>query len=140
MNRQEFEHLRDLDGKVITADIVWAAPKDAKPNVVFDHVRVENTAGWDVILNGTFKPGIPSVTYNFVLQGVGPICRIDVNGMLHGDAGRTHKHDLRRDSDPKNNLPKAVARKDLEGKTAKDVWEDLCKFAKITHTGKFNEP
>ncbi len=140
MNRQEFEQLRDLPAKKIAADIIWTAPRDGRPNLIFEQVELENDLGLDVVVNGTFKPDIPSVTFNFVLRGVGPICRVDVNGTIHGDAGRTHKHDLRRDTDPRNNLPTAVARADLDGKAAREVWEDLCERAKIAHAGQFTDP
>jgi hypothetical protein len=140
MNRQEFEHLRDLPGKRVTADIVWTSPPGGRPNLVFDQVVLENSAEWDVVLNGTYKPGIPSVTFNFVLRGIGAICRVDVNSTVHGDAGRTHKHDLRDETDPRANLPHAAARPDLTDKSAREVWLDLCQRAKIKHTGIFNDP
>jgi hypothetical protein len=140
VNRQEFEHLRDLPGKRVTANIVWTTPRDAKPNRVFELVALENELGCDVVVNGTYKPDIPAVTYNFVLRGVGPICRVDVNGTIHGNAGRTHKHDLRQEADPQKNLPVAVDRKDLDGKTPRQVWEDLCTRANIQHTGNFQDP
>ena len=68
-----------------------SAPRDAKPNLIFDQIAVENSLGWDVLLNGTYKPDIPAISFNFVIRGVGPVCRIDVNGTIHGPAGRTHK-------------------------------------------------
>ena len=63
-----------------------------------------------------------------------------VNGTIHPNAGRTHKHDLRKDSDPRNNLPTAIERPDLAGKSIKEVWDILLQQANITHTGTFNEP
>jgi hypothetical protein len=140
MNRQEFEHLRALPGKRITADLSWSSPRDGKPNWIFDEVVVENSADLDVVLNGTYKPNIPAVTFNFVLRGVGPICRIDVNGTIHGNAGRTHKHDLRRETCPRDNLPNASSRSDLDGKTAREIWNELCELAHIEHAGKFQDP
>jgi hypothetical protein len=140
LNRQEFEQVRDLAGKQITADIVWASPRDAKPNLTFDSVPLENALEWDIVVNGTYKPDIPAVTFNFVLRGAGPICRVDVNGAIHGDAGRTHKHDLQKETDPRNNLPIAIARNDLAGKTAAEVWKDICQRANILHTGIFHQP
>jgi len=121
-------------------EIRFSAQPGMGPNLVFEQVKVENTLGYEVHLNGTFKPQIPSVTYNFVLKGVGPICRIDVNGTIHKEAGRTHKHDLRRESDPRNNLPTAVARPDLEGRSAREIWTILCEQANITHNAEFHNP
>ena len=140
VNRQEFENLRDLRGKRIVGDIVWDSPRDGKPNLVFDQIPVENSAGWDVILNGTYKPGIPALTFNFVLRGSGPICRIDVNGTIHGAAGRTHKHDLRRDDDPRKNLLTAVPGPDLDNKSVVEVWNSLCVAANIEHVGTLRDP
>jgi hypothetical protein len=140
MNRNEFEQLRNLPGKRITGDIVFTAPRDGKPNLVFDQVVVANDLQWDVLLNGTYKPGIPAVSFNFVIRGLGPVCRIEVNGPIHGDAGRTHKHDLRSADDPRLNLPNAVARTDLEGRSAREVWEMLYQQANIIHEGTFHDP
>ena len=140
MNRQEFELLRTLPGKVIAANIEWTSPRDAKPNLIFELVPVQNSLEWDVVVNGTYKPDVPSVSYNFVLRGVGPICRLDINGTVHHPAGRNHKHDLRRDTDPRNNLPSAFERNDLAGKSAREIWVELCRLANITHTGTFKDP
>lgn len=140
MNREEFQRLRDLPDKIINTDINFELQNGLGPNLVFSQIRVENSQDLDIILNGTFKPDIPSVTFNFVLKGVGPICRVDVNGTIHGNAGRTHKHDLRRESDPRQSLPTAFARPDLEGKTAREVWEILCEQAHIIHQGHFHDP
>ncbi|HEX3872165.1 MAG TPA: hypothetical protein VHV77_17090, partial [Pirellulales bacterium] len=94
MDRAGFEALRNLPDKQILSDIQFTLNRDSSPNLTFDEVAVDNSLGLDVILNGTYKPGIPSLTLNFRVRGVGPICRICVNGKSHGDAGRTHKHDL----------------------------------------------
>ena len=140
MNRSEFEALRSLPDKQITADIRFELKQATSPNLTFEDVPVENALQYEVILNGTFKPDLPSVTFNFVLRGVGPICRVCVNGALHSGAGRTHKHDLRRESDPRNNLPEAVARPDLADLSVREVWEILLKQANIVHTGAFHLP
>ena len=140
MNRQGFEKLRDSPDKTISADIVFEKKKETVPDLVFEQIRVENSLGMDIVLNGTYKPSIPAVTFNFVLRGVGPICRLCVNGTIHKDVGRTHKHELIREDDPRLNLPTAVARPDLAGKSVKETWEILCQQANIIHTGKFKDP
>lgn len=133
--------LRNLPGKQITSDIVFELKQPTSPNLVFEEVKVDNALNYDVVLNGTYKPGIPSITFNFVLRGTGPICRVCVNGTIHPPVGRTHKHDLRKDSDPRNNLPAALARPDLENlPTVKEVWDILLQQANIKHTGTFHEP
>ena len=140
MNRSEFETLRNLPGKRVTLDIEFESRQATSPNLTFEGVQVENELGYEVVLNGTYKPDIPSVTFNFVLRGTGPICRVDVNGTLHGPAGRTHKHDLRNETDPRNNLPDAVARPDLTGRTVEEIWNTLLTQAGIEHTGRFTSP
>jgi hypothetical protein len=140
MNRNEFEALRNLPDKRIAGDIRIESKQATSPNLTFEDVVLENSLNYDVVLNGTYKPDIPSVTFNFVLRGVGPICRLCVNGPIHPGAGRTHKHDLRQDSDPRNNLPIAVARTELDGSSAREIWEDLMRQAKIEHTSTFHDP
>jgi hypothetical protein len=140
VTKLEFEQLRDLPDKVIKADIEFVAANETSPNLIFEQVEVSNSQNWEILLNGTFKPDIPSVTFNFVLRGVGPICRFCVNGQIHGAAGRTHKHSLDDASDPRLNLPKAAARPDLNGKTPREIWQILCQQANIKHTGNFKDP
>ncbi len=140
MTRQDFEKLRDLPNKEITSDIAFEKKKETTPNLVFDQVPLDNSLGVDIVLNGTYKPAIPSVTFNFVLRGVGPICRLCVNGTFHKNIGRTHKHELVRDDDPRLNLPIAIAQPDLDGKSMKEIWATLCRQANIIHTGKFIDP
>lgn len=140
MTQAEFRELRKLPDKEIHADIVFRRSSKTAPNLSFTGVPVSNALDIDVRLNGTYKPDIPSVTFNFVVAGVGPICRIDANGSLHGPAGRTHKHELRQESDPSNSLPDPRERPDLRGKTAREIWDILCMQARITHTGAFVDP
>jgi len=140
MTREEFQALRDLPDKRITDDIVFTTTASNSSNLTFDNVRVENALGVDVIVNGTFKPSIPTTIFNFYIRGQGPICRVCVNGNIHDPVGRTHKHELRREEDQRTNLPTAFARADLENLSPKQVWDILLKDANITHTGKFIEP
>jgi hypothetical protein len=137
MNRAEFNQLRQLPDKRIDQNIEFRPTRGVSPNLVFEQVSVHNGLGWDVILNGTYKPDIPSVTFNFYLRGTGPICRLCVNGVVHREAGRTHKHDLRKDDDPRLNLPTAIARPDIDigGQSVDDIWRKLCAEANIIHAG-----
>ena len=140
MTRQEFQTLRDLPGKRIASDIVFKPASSGSSNLIFENVAVENEHGWDVIVNGTFKPGIPTVTYNFYVRSEGPICRVCVNGTSHAPGGRTHKHELRQESDQRQNLPTVIARPDLQGLSPKEIWDRLLDEAKIEHTGNFTNP
>jgi hypothetical protein len=143
MNRAEFTHLRELPGKRIDGDIEFRQVRGAAPNLVFDQVPIHNTLGWDVILNGTYKPHIPSVTFNFYLRGAGPICRLCVNGVVHRDVGRTHKHELIKDEDSRLNLPTAFRRAgdfDMHRQTVDSIWRQLCTEASIVHSGAIIYP
>jgi hypothetical protein len=140
MNRADFLQLRDLPGKQISEDISFEESEDLRPNLEFRNVRIQNALGLDVRLNGTYRPGIPAVTLNVAVRGVGPICRIDVNGTIHEKLGRTHKHALRRESCPRKNLPFAERREDLESLSVRDIWERFCEEAGIVHSGDFNDP
>jgi hypothetical protein len=140
MTKLEFQQLRDIPGKIIADDITFQSTAETAPNLIFERIQVSNDLGWEVLLNGAFKPGIPSVTFNFVIRGLGPVCRVCVNGSIHKNAGRTHKHSLENENDPRLNLPGAVPRPDLDGKTSKEIWQILCHQSNIQHTGIFNEP
>lgn len=140
MNRREFEHLRDLPGKQIVADIRFVNSRSTDPNLTFSGVILENSAGWIVRVNGTYKPDIPSITFNFSIPEVGPICRLDVNGPIHKPVGRTHKHSLKHDEDPRKNLPSPDAIPEFEGLSPREAWARFCEVANIRHTGKFFDP
>ncbi len=140
MNRREFEALRDLEGKSLRGDIRWESTPRTRPLRVFGPLTIDNALNLDLRVNGTFKPHIPSFSFNFVVVGVGPICRIDVNGLDHRGVGRTHKHDLQGEDDPRNNLPNAAVRTDLERMSPAQVWKLLCRSARIHHEGEFQDP
>ena len=140
MTRLEFHALRDLPDKRITADIAFKTSAATGSNLTFDNVAVENSLGVEVIMNGTFKPGIPTVTYNFYVRSQGPICRVCVNGTFHGEGGRTHKHELRDEADQRLNLPTVLPRPELENLSPREVWNKLMQDAKIVHTGIFIDP
>ena len=115
MNRAAFLQLRALPGKVIDVNIAFQVEAGSGGNRVFRGVVVENTLDWGIVLNGTYKPIQNSFTFNFVARGVGPICRVDVNGTIHPPAGRTHKHDLVADDDPYRNLQTPLHDRILSG-------------------------
>ncbi|OQX27541.1 MAG: hypothetical protein BWK80_04700 [Desulfobacteraceae bacterium IS3] len=135
MNRLTFEKLRDLPDKEIRDDIFFK--KENTNTLSFDNIRVHNSMGIDLLLNGKYKPDIPSIRFNFYVRGKGPICRIEVNSSIHKDSGRTHKHSLQKESCPRQNLPYAEPRDDLKEKNAEQIWEIICNQSKIKHQGTF---
>jgi hypothetical protein len=141
VDRDEFELLRDLPNKEVTQDIVFRKDKNLPPGVFrTDQVRVENALDYNVVVEAHFTPLTGATVFNFFLEGTGPICRFEVNSTIHGDAGRTHKHDLRTPRCPSQNLPNALARPDFEGLTSRELWGLICRHARIIHTGQLELP
>lgn len=141
MDRAQFTALRDLPGKRIDKDLVYEVDPAHAPLKKLKTVDVVNAGGVKVKLDGTFHPLRDAVSFTFSCAAAGgPICRVDVRGTVHKQAGRTHKHDLHQPSDPTNNLPAAQARPDLEALSAREVWRDLCARASIEHHGDFLDP
>jgi hypothetical protein len=140
ISRQDFESLRDLPNKTIKENIIFKEDKNVSPNLIFEKVKIHTSLDYEIELNGTYKPSHDSVTFNFIQRGVGPICRFDVNSTVHGDAGRTHKHSLHKESDQRGNLPVAHSRPDLEGKSVEEIWKMICRQSKIQHQGRLIFP
>jgi len=140
VTRPEFLDLRDLPDKLIIDDIEFFESQLCGPFLIFEGIKIQNSKGYDLRLNGRYNPLLPSIVYNFRILDVGAICRYEVNSTEH-NGSRTHKHALVEEDDPRRNLPTRVTpRPDLEGKTAKQVWDKVCQEAKIEHTGKFISP
>jgi hypothetical protein len=100
--------------------------------LTIDHERILIEVGeverW--ILNG-----------NVHVPGIGPICRLDVDGPAHRPCGRSHKHSLQTEGCPDRNLPDGVIdRPDLAGKSLQEVFGQFCEMAQIRHTGTFEVP
>ena len=141
MDRTAFEALRDLPDKVIAADIKFARRQALAPVLVAEGIRIENSAGVDLVLTIQFNPTVGAKTVNVHVPGVGPICRLDVDGPAHRPAGRSHKHAVRSERCPDRNLPEAVTdRPELAGKSPREVFDEFCRMAKILHTGAFEDP
>ena len=81
-----------------------------------------------------------SKTFNVVFIGLGPICRLDVDGTAHRPAGRSHKHALATPRCPDQNLRQVTDRPDLSGSSLRAVFEAFCAMAQIEHLGAFEEP
>lgn len=141
MNRTEFEALRDIAGKEIRVDIRFSRRQATAPALVAEGIPIVNTDGVELRLNITFNPEIGSKTFNVHAGGVGPICRMDVDGPAHRPAGRSHKHALIDERCPDRNLPECVVnRPDLAGKTLRELFDVFCKLGHISHTGQFETP
>jgi hypothetical protein len=141
MNRPEFDAIRDVPDKKIVGDIRFSRPGALAPAVAAQNIPIQNSQGIDLRLNITYNAEVGSKTFNVHVPGTGPICRLDVDGTNHGDAGRSHKHALKGERCPDRNLPDDVTgRPDLAGKGVREVFEEFCQMAQITHEGVFAAP
>jgi len=141
MNRAEFEMLRDLPGKVIRGDIKFSRKQALAQRLVAEDLVSENTAGVELRMAVHSNPATTAKTINVHVPGTGPICRLDIDGTVHGAAGRSHKHSLQTGRCPDRNLPDGVvARPELAGKSPREVFESFCELAGIVHDGSFHEP
>jgi hypothetical protein len=138
MNRTEFDELLGIPNKRVLGDIRFIQG-GAGPILQFQGISVENSLGWEISLNGSYNPLTGFIKFNFVAKGVGPICRVCVKGKVH-NGSRTHKHDLRYETCPTQNLPYTIDRPDLENMNARQVWDDLCRRANLVHDGQFFDP
>lgn len=141
MNRTEFEALRNLPGKVIREDIKFSKRQATAPSLVAEGIPIENADGVQLRLNINFNPEIGSKTFNVHVPGVGPICRLDVDGPKHHPAGRCHKHSVQTERCPDRNLPDNVMdRPDLAGRSVRECLDVFCAMAGITISGGFDAP
>lgn len=140
MDRKDFEALRDLPDKIIRSDIKFSQKRQTSPAMTADGIEIENSAGIALRLNLTFNPDADSKTINVSAMGVGPICRLDVDGPVHEPVGRSHKHSLRTDRCAGMNLPGVTERSDLAGRSLQDLFVVFCEMAKIEHIGTFFPP
>jgi hypothetical protein len=136
VNRTEFEALRDLQSKTIQEDIRFAKSRSMSPLLVAEGIRIANKHGVD-----SYNPQVGSKTFNVHVRGIGPICRLDVDGPPHRPAGRSHKHSIKSQRCPERNLPEDVLdRPDLAGQSVRTLFAEFCRMASITHRGKLEAP
>lgn len=141
MDRNAFEKLRDLPGKTLAGDVRFKANRNTAPLFTVEKLRIENSAGVDAFLNITWNPRRGSSHFNVSVAGIGPVCRLDVDGPPHRPAGGTHKHSLQTDACPDRSLPDGVVdRPDLAGKPLRELFDIFCKMAHIEFSGTFEAP
>lgn len=141
MDRTQFEALRDLRGKVIRGDLRFAKGRATAPVLTIDGVVVENEGGVELRLNISFNTATGAKSFNVHVPGLGPICRLDVDGPAHRPAGRSHKHALNSERCPDRNLPDGVTdRADLSGRSLVDLFAEFCTIANISHQGRLIAP
>lgn len=141
MDRTTFEALRDLPGKTISTDIRFVRRAMLAPVLVAEGIRIDNDGDVELMLSMSYNERIGAKTINVYVPGIGPICRLDVDGNAHRPAGRSHKHSLQQERCPERNLPQAVCdRPDLAGSSLREVFTDFCRTANISHQGQLEAP
>jgi hypothetical protein len=140
VNRTEFDALRALTGKIIRGDIRFLHREPTRPFLIAE-LEIENAAALDLRLMIRFNPEVGSKTFAVDVRGVGPICRLDIDGHSHPPAGRQHKHALQTERCPDRNLPEGVhARLDLAGRSLRECFVEFCTLGTIQHEGRFFAP
>lgn len=140
MDRNEFEAIRNTRGKIIEVDVKFVQADKIGNVFKAKDIELKNNLGKRITLDGTYDKRMPKLIFNFSVDGVGPVCRLCVNGTEHLNSGRTHQHELMNEQDPINNLPAAIPYPKLENADPKAIWRWLCQAANITHTGVFHDP
>ena len=141
MFRHEFEALWAERDKCVMEDITWRRPPGVRKDLFcFDYVPVVCQSGIELGVNGSYSCPTGASTFNFTVNGLGPISRYCVGGTEHKEASRYHQHILIHEKHVRQNLPYAEARPNMEGMTPKQAWDYICQEADITHTGQFFEP
>jgi hypothetical protein len=112
--------------KIIRGDIAFY-PSGTRKILTLNELLVENAQGVELRLTGSYIPFLPSVTYNFI-AGNCSICRLEINGNIHGDVGRNHKHEIKTDTCCSQKLPFPYRMDSLASKTAKEIWIALLRY------------
>ena len=141
MERSKFERLRDLPDKRIIGDIRLVQRSDISAAWEARDIPIVNAEGMDARLTMRLVAETGAKTLNVKITGIGPICRLDVDGRPHRPAGRSHKHALRAAACPRENLKRDVTdRSDLNGRSLQEVFEAFCRMAHIDHEGALIVP
>ena len=127
--------------KTVNEDVSFEfAPKETRVLEFKNIVILTDSVPYVVTIHGRYLCRTREISYTFVAEGVGPIARYDIRGSRHRNAGRTHFQSMRTLSCPRQNLPHADARPDLEDFNAEQTWQVLLSEAGLTHTGNFFRP
>lgn len=79
MTRNEFEALRNLPDKLIKGDIRFGKSKQTSPSLIAE-LTIESSGGQDLRMQLRYNADTATKTINVTAIGIGPICRLDVDG------------------------------------------------------------
>lgn len=135
MNRHVFEQLRASKEKSIKSVIKLKVTPRSSSTYEARNILIDNPSGYTAFMTIRYNKDTEAKTINVSIDGIGPICRLDVDAQEHRPVGRNHKHDLKTSGCPNKNIPHAVARTGLSGKTIEEIFEIFCGEALIDHCG-----
>jgi hypothetical protein len=105
-------------------------------------VRIESLSGWPLFIKGSYNPASSKVAFALIHQGYGKRIYGLCLGYSHknrdgSQSGDPHKHKWTY-ADEKF----AYHPPDITATTSQPVeaWEQFCREAKITHSGRLQEP
>jgi hypothetical protein len=134
MTRSEFEALLQAPGKRFAGPVILR-PDPHQPYRLVGDGLIQADDGSEAMVHISHNTMTGSKTINVAVCGVGPVCRLDVDGPVHKNAGRSHKHELQSSGCPRLNLPQASARTDLSGSSIEDLFRAFCSEAGIRSRG-----
>ena len=140
-SEREFQQLLADGSKCIRADIVWIDDEDHSPAVEF-RAEVENEAGYDLFVHGSFNRLARTLTYCLVLRTVGRIYALDLGKAHHNpdcqQVGEVHKHYwTERHRDRMAYEPGQIT---ASVEQPGELWRQFCLQARIRHDGHFAKP
>lgn len=139
MTRAEFEALWNEE-KSIVADIRFRYTPAYGNVYQLEDVEVYCESCMGMTVHMSYDCDAAGLVCNFTIPGLGAIHRYCINGTVHGSAGRFHEHFIQGPDCVRQGLKNVVSRDDLREKTVRELWNLICKEAKITCTGEFHAP
>lgn len=141
MNRDEFERLRDDDGKVIRGDLRFVPHPNRQDWFFIKSAPIENRLGVDARLDAQVNARTGSKIFNVSVGGVGAVCRLCLDAVPHGALGRTHKHAFLDMECVADNLARDVrSMPELAGLTIRRAFEAFCGLSHLRLEGELFVP
>ena len=127
--------------KRVLGDIDWSADKQHSPMQLFC-AKIDSSAGWPLIVKGSYNPFAITLSYAIILTTTGRICALDMGKDHHNPqcdrVGEKHKHkwsERYRDKEAyvPENITAPISR-------PVEVWRQFCAVACLEHSGTLAHP